>query len=273
MNIQNAFKIRKETHDSFARLTVLRLIKAGQSAAQIARILKINPSNAYRRIQALERENLVKKGLKSNFREWVLTERGEGALNELQQVLKGLGDARLLDEEIAPKLRLHFVLLKLPILKTQPEITGIFQKKGAFWTNRRGAIHGWEVKLEGVPVVLTGSSVLIYPKHIWAQSVSECVKICFDLMERIKAKLQVWAPYLQFTEKTEICRQHLALNGGFASLIPEGYKYQSDRLTIDYSLGPCDFEAIHPKFATEDMHKIMALVEGFIRGEYQIPRM
>lgn len=272
MTLQTAFQIRKKAHDSFARYRGLKLLKEGKSAADFARLMQINPSNSYRRIQGFEREGLVRKGTKTNFREWLLTEKGNTAFNELQQVLEGLGDARLLDENLRVKLRLHNVLLKLPILKTQPEVTGIFQAKGAFWTNRRGVVHGWEVKLEGVPVVLTGSSVLIYPDHIIAESVSECVRTCFALMEKVRAKLQVWAPYLEFTEKTEICKQHLALNGGFTALIPEGYKYASDRLIIDYSLGPCDFEAIHPKFATEDMHKLMALFEGYIRGEIALPK-
>lgn len=261
----------KKCNIKTATYPVLRLINEGHSASKIGKLLGFPRYTMSKFIARLRANGLVMNGIRTSFKELTLTETGKLLLRELQQVLKGSNNATL--KSFPVEFRRHHVLLRIPILYRQPEIESIFQKKGAIWKQRGPQnIRGWEVRINSHPVMLTGKSILIFPQPVRAPNIHACVLESFKIMETIRRKIMRWAPYLQLAEKTEVCRQHLAMVGGFTELIPAGFKYQSDRLVIDYSTGKAELEGINKTFAVEDMQVLMQHFEAIVRGEMVLPK-
>lgn len=254
----------KEAHASYARLRVLNAVSQGCRADQIARQLGINPSNAKRRIYVLERHGLIEKGIKTKYQEWRLTTAGKFDLQHVRNRFRSRTPEEVLEYEI--NYRYHHLMLRVQILRKNPEYLRDIQNQG-FKATQHGKIAGWMLKMPNEwKLFLTGSSLLIFPKPIYAKSIEQAAEELLTEGLKIIEKCRRMFPLIEFHERITRCREHLAMIGGITKLIPEGFNYRSERLCIDSSTGYPEIEAIS-KWSVEDMLKITSFLEEIIRAK------
>lgn len=260
----------REAHDWTARYTVLLMLNEGARIPAIAARLGINVSNVTRRIYVFERKGYLKRGVRTSFQEWHLTQLGKSALNEMQQVRKVFGGARL-NEPKNLSFRYHHLIFKISILRQPPEIIPQLIKHH-FKGNRRGFMRGFEVKIRGTPVFYAGKSFLIYPAPIPAGSPHQAIEAGLRELDLILEVLARWFPQVELHNRRELCRQHLAMIGGLSELIPDGFNYSSDRIVVDASTGVIEVETVNKKYAFEDMLKIISFLDSLVKDELVMPK-
>jgi len=74
------------------------------------------------------------------------------------------------------------------------------------------------------------------------------------------------SPALRLSGDAELCRQHLAAEGGLSLILPKGFRYQSDVFVVDASTGKTEIESVSNSLAHEDMPQVMQALEFFARN-------
>jgi DNA-binding MarR family transcriptional regulator len=259
----------KQTQHSYATFRVLDLIEKGYNATAISKVLGINKSNASRRLYVLEKDNLVCRGIKSNFLEWRLTESGKSMLQHMRNIV---GDATPNIKDFPITFRWHHLIFKIPILKKSPEMNRLLELKKFQYGAKRGFMRGWTAKLHGETVFYSGSSFLIFPQPTRANSLLEAVKLALSKIEVIAGQLRAMFPQVEMQFRADLCRQHLAMIGSITNTIPEGFKYQSDTLIVDASTGVPEIETIDKVYSIEHMRRIIAFLDDLATGELGEPK-
>lgn len=112
---------------------------------------------------------------------------------------------------------------------------------------------------------MTAKSLVVYAPEQYAGSVFQAVEQGLKLASSVAVKVAKLLPFLVLNARYEVCRQHLALMGLWEGWAPEGFRYRSDRLVLDFSKLTAEIEAVDRRLAVDDMLKYMAHVEAVIR--------
>jgi predicted transcriptional regulator len=243
---------------------VLDLIEKGETSTKIATILGINKSNVSRRLYVLQNQNLVLKGVKTSYQEWRLTQAGKSMLQHVRNIV---GDATPNIKDFPINFRWHHLIFKIPILKKSPEMNHLLENKKFQYGAKRGFMRGWSAKIRNETVFYSGSSFLIFPQPIRANSILEAVNQGISKIEIIAGVLRAYFPQVEMQFRADLCRQHLAAIGGITLTIPEGFKYQSDTLVVDCSTGVAEIETIDKVYSVEHMRKIISFLDDLATGE------
>jgi transposase len=260
-------KTPKNMQLPYATCRVLQGVDDGLTITQIAEKYKISKGTISKKVKQLTREKLLTSPYRSSFKALELTPPAKRYLKEMQQVLRVLGDATPNETLYPLKFRLHNLQFRIPIIKNNPDINKQLEDSGFKYGMKRAFTRGWEAIVDGEAVFYTPSSIQIFPKPIWAGSLDSAVQKGVWKVAGIYEKLRVMFPYLQMAVKTELCRQHLALIGGITIKIPEGFKYKSDTLLVDFSTGIAEIESINSVYAQETMRRIVSFLDDIGRGE------
>lgn len=255
---------KREAQLAYATYTVLRLISKGKSQKQIQEKLRINKSNSSRRCSVLLKQQLIVDDVRTTTKLYRLTKAGFYMMQQMRNVF---GGATLTEHDFPLTFRWHHIIFKIPIIAKPPELQHLLQTNKFFYGRKAGFLYGWIKRIRGADVVVTGKSILIFPKPISAGSVNSAVIMGCDLIDAIMEDLTAYLPNLELASKTQICRQHCAMEGGITNFFPTQYHYESDRLIIDNSTGKPEIEGIHKTLAITDMQVISQFLETLIRGD------
>lgn len=262
----------KKAHGLTARYAALWVVENSQGAADLARLLKVNRSNAFRRLQVLSREGLIEPGVLSGLRFWRLTASGAAVLQHVRMGFMNRTPSEVLGEPAAwlKTFRWHHLLFKFPRLDERlKEDDGAPLLAAGFSAGRQGFVSGFVRRLDGWRVVVTTQSVLLYcPKGgIVGGSPYDAVLKGLEQSCSIVARVQALLPWLDVAARYELCRQELALMGVAKEWVPEGFRYASDRLVIDFSTGTAEVEAVDRAYAVDDMIRLARFWDQVARGE------
>lgn len=254
----------KEIHASYARLRVLSYLNEGLWAARIGKLINKDESTVRRAIYVLERHKLVVQDKYSSIKIYKLTSFGFYIMQHLRNRFRSYTPEQAFEFERI--YRLHHVMLRFQILKKNPEIIQNIREAG-FIAGRYGKIPSFISRIDEFKIYWTGQSLMILPDKIYAKSAMHATEILLDRTMQLKEKLKAMFPFVDFAEKVEICRMHLATVGGPTKFIPEGFNYRSDLLVIDGSEGLPEIETIGP-LSVENMLKLIhRVIEPTIRDE------
>jgi len=245
-----------------ATLWCLTAAREGKPMAWAATKMSLNKSNVKGYFRELQEHGLLTEGVRSTFKTWQLTKAGEWVL---QQVLNGVSE-RNLSEGWKPVFRWHHLLFRFP--RSDAELnTGTQLVAKGFVHKRRGVVTGWEWADKEGALFVTGASVQVFVRPVYSYSPFEAVRQGLHAALVAVQRARQVLPWLKVDGRLELCRQQLALMGVFEEWVPKGYKYVSDRLVIDFSLGTAEVETVHRQFSPDDMFKITGFLESLIRGE------
>lgn len=254
---------KRKAQLAYATYRVLQAISKRKTQKQIANeILKINKSNASRRIHVLAKAQLIEKDFRTSYNQWRITRSGKAMMQHLRNIF---GTATLTDENFPITFRWHHIMFKLTILKTPVDMQHLLQQNKYYYGKKEGFLYGWIKRVQGADILVTGKSILIYPKPIEAGSVNDAVIAGCNLVDYITTMLHDQFPLLEFQDRTQICRQHCAMVGGITNFFPREFHYESDRLVIDCSTGVPELECIHKTYSITDMQNLAQFFEGVIR--------
>ncbi|MBI4360332.1 helix-turn-helix transcriptional regulator [Candidatus Micrarchaeota archaeon] len=255
-----------------AGATYIALLAADESgsATHLGKLLKIDRSNAYRRLAVLERLGLVKRvladlkpGAKTKY--WTLTTAGKHELKVLRRVFGNRNIDELLRTEIKIRFRPHAAILKFSIVEVPEDLVKRLVDVGGMAT-ARGFMDGYQIHHDGNKIFFNKSSMLIYPKEVYAGSVYEAAEQLLELGFQISKKMERRFPGLLLEGSFDLCRHHIAMLGGITRWVPSGFHYGTNRLVIDFSTGVAEVETIDKQYAVEDMHRIAKFLDLVGRG-------
>lgn len=248
-----------------ATYTTLKLLDEGHFPAQIARLVGEHKSSTLRRCHILEHGGFLKKPVKSGALHYELTLQGKEFLKTLLRVL---GNATC-----NTFFRRHNLLFKLPVIAGAERLNPQMLSGEDFFARKRGQVRGWEASWPQGQIFFTGSSFLIFPKPIESASLMDAAQKGIELAEKVGARLQKLFPWVKLAWKAEVCREHIAMRGGIAKWIPDGFRYRGDRpisLVVDFSKGEAEVE-MNGAFAWEGMSRVCDFLEAVANQEVQAP--
>jgi len=254
----------KQRNFVFATYTILEVVRDHPERAYpqaIAKILGVNKSSALRRFRSMEKAGLIKKTLRTSSNQYAITKQGKEFLSFKKVALKGVGTATL-----SSLFRFHHLLFRLPVIEGKLDAS-LLQGKG-FKVRKRGFVNGWEAAFGKSSVFYAGSAFLVFPKPFYSSSLSKAVEQAIVEVEGVGGKLKRLFPALELHDRSELCRQQMALKGGFTKWIPEGFNFKGDRLIIDFSTGEAEVET-YGKFSVESMMNVAGFLDEVGKGEFE----
>jgi DNA-binding MarR family transcriptional regulator len=250
---------------SNATYRVLKGVREGRTITYIANETKVSKGTISKKAKELIEDGLIITDVRTSIKIMKLTKAGERTFNELQQMLRVLTSET--SNNFPIRFRLHNLLFRIPILRNNPDINRQLEKGNFIYGKKRAFARGWETKIDNETVFYTATSFQIFLKPIWAGSIDEAVKKAVWKVSGIYEKLQEMFPYLSMSVRQELCRQHLAMIGGITIKIPDGFKYRSDTLVVDFSTGVAEIESENTVWAIEVMRRITAFLDDVGREE------
>ena len=127
-------------------------------------------------------------------------------------------------------------------------------------------MRGFELELQGARVFFVGSSFLVFPKQIYAATLTEAIEEAGKEVERLGRKLQGLFPLLRLHYRKEICREQMALCGGITKWVPKPFNFLDDRLLIDFSTGRAEVESFG-QFSYEGMMNVAVFLDSVAKGD------
>ena len=245
-NIENA---------TYTILDMLNKYPSQAYPAKIAEFLGLNRSSASRRFKTMEMAGLIRQTLRTSTSCYELTEQGKALLKVVRKVVPTATSV----------FRWHHLIFKLPIVNRESQVDFEYFRGESWKEKRRGILHGFEAKIEGEAVFFCGESFLVYPKPIHAQDFHEAIEKGLTLGERIGRRLEELFPKIKLHYRMEVCRQQMAVKGGWTKWIPEGYSFAGDRLLVDFSTGEAEVESFG-KFTVEGMSRVARFLDRIASG-------
>jgi hypothetical protein len=138
-----------------------------------------------------------------------------------------------------------------------------------FVGRKRGFLSGWEARFPHCKVFYAGSSFLVFPTPFYASSLTEAVERGLELAESTGKLLSKRFPQVELHYRMEVCRQQMALKGGFTKWIPEGFSFVGDNLIVDFSTGEAEVET-YGKFTVDAMLKLCNFLDDFVGGRIKL---
>lgn len=237
---------------------LLDCVKEGLPQPRFSEVTGMHRANVLRRLRTFERQNLVWRREKGKPQFWELTKDGLALHQTLQVVFCTATPVK------GPKFRWHALHFTFKYVRKPLELEARLSEKGWVASNRHN-YGGWQRKREGITFFASPRSVWVMFKQP-AKTVKGAVVLGLKRAFEARDWLENSFSGLRLSGDAELCRQHLAAEGGLSLVLPKGFRYQSDVFVVDASTGKTEIESVSNSLAHEDMQAVMKALEFFARN-------
>lgn len=212
---------KKKPRNLLLLYRILKAIRKGMYPAQIARQLRVSKQLVAYYVKQAEKEGLVKLEFRTNFKSYILTEKGLGFIREVKKVSI---------PSMKSSVRLHNLAVKFPVLRDNPD---------ARW-DRENELRNWIESYStlsfpiGVTVKKTTRSVIMYFHQFVTEKpmfLSEFYNWVLKGIVLVQAWLSREKGILIDVMNGEVIRQHIANES------PEFNRRVGRRTTVEVRLG------------------------------------